>query len=547
MKKITPIQHQKPLPLEKLILKNPAPVGEAVPMDIVFVGAGPAGLSGAIHLSRLIKKHNENGGNLGDIQIAVLEKAANLGGHTLSGAVMNPRAIRELFPELSDSDFPFRKKVESEKVLFLTESGHVRMPTPPQMHNSGNYVVSLCEVVRYLGQKAEELGINVFTSFPADALITDGQNVQGVRTTPAGLLRDGQPGSQHMPPNDITAKVTVLTDGTRSPLSQAYCQWQNLLPEQPQIYALGVKEIWKVKKAPEEVIHTLGYPLPLNCFGGSWLYPMGNDLISFGLVVGMDYKPHALDTHKLLQKLKQHPLFKNILEGGEVLEWGAKTIPEGGWNSLPKKLHGDGLLIAGDSAGFVNVPALKGVHYSMQSGMLAAETIFEALKKNDFSANTLKTYDDKIQSSYIKTDLYKVRNMRQAFKDGFYMGSLKAGLMTVTGGMFPGGSAPHEDAAEAKDVQPMTYENVGLSKVDAVYLSGNKTRDDIPQHLTVGKDISPEVADMYAAMCPAGVYERRGDQLVVNAPNCIDCKATDVIGPRWQPREGGAGPDYKQM
>jgi electron-transferring-flavoprotein dehydrogenase len=350
-----------------------------------------------------------------------------------------------------------------------------------------------------------------------------------------------------MPPNDITAKVTVLTDGTRSPLSQAYCQWQNLLPEQPQIYALGVKEIWKVKKAPEEVIHTLGYPLPLNCFGGSWLYPMGNDLISFGLVVGMDYKPHALDTHKLLQKLKQHPLFKNILEGGEVLEWGAKTIPEGGWNSLPKKLHGDGLLIAGDSAGFVNVPALKGVHYSMQSGMLAAETIFEALKKNDFSANTLKTYDDKIQSSYIKTDLYKVRNMRQAFKDGFYMGSLKAGLMTVTGGMFPGGSAPHEDAAEAKDVQPMTYENVGLSKVDAVYLSGNKTRDDIPQHLTVGKDISPEVADMYAAMCPAGVYERRGDQLVVNAPNCIDCKATDVIGPRWQPREGGAGPDYKQM
>jgi electron-transferring-flavoprotein dehydrogenase len=549
MKTITPLAHQAPLNLDHLILKNAPPVGEAVPMDVVFVGAGPAGLSGAIHLANLIKKHNASGGTLGDIQIGVLEKAANLGGHTLSGAVMNPRAIRELFPDLKDEELPFRKKVQGDRVYMLTENGKIRLPTPPPMHNDGNFVVSLCEVVRFLGQKAEALGVNIFNSFPADSLLTDGQNVLGVRTTSAGQKRDGSPGPQFMPPNDITAKVTVLTDGTRSSLAQAYCRWQKTESDQPQIYALGVKEIWRVKKAPKEVTHTLGYPLPTDAFGGSWMYPLAEDMISFGLVVGLDYKSHNLDVHKYLQRLKKHPLFAEYLEGGEIVEWGAKTIPEGGLNSLPKKLHGDGLLIAGDAAGFVNVPALKGIHYAMQSGMYAAETIFEALKKNDFTSRALSSFDVKVKDSYIHKDLYKVRNMRQAFKSGFYLGGIKAGLMTATMGAFPGGGCHHvEDAAEAKNItDSAAIDNVGISKVDAVYLAGNKTRDDIPQHLTVGKDISPEVADMYAALCPAGVYERQGDKLIVNAPNCIDCKATDVIGPRWQPREGGAGPDYKLM
>ncbi len=587
MKLITPLQYQAVLPLDKLLLQNPAPVGEAVPLDVVFVGAGPAGLSGAIHLARLIKKHNEavasggaQGAALGDIQIGVLDKAPNLGGHTLSGAVMNPRAMRELFPELKDNDIPYRKKVEGDRVYLVTESGQIRLPTPPPMHNDGNYVVSLCEIVRFLGQKAEEVGVNIFSSFPADALLMSGSTVKGVRTTPAGLGRDSQPGSQYMPPNDITARVTVLTDGTRSALAQAYCQSQNILSDQPQIYALGVKEIWRVKKAPREVTHTLGYPLPTNAFGGSFLYPLADDMVAFGLVVGLDYKDHNLDVHKLLQKLKQHPLFKQYLEGGEVVEWGAKTIPEGGWNSLPKRLHGDGLLMAGDAVGLVNVPALKGIHYAMQSGMYAAETAFRALLANDTSAKALSGYDEKIKTSYIRDDLYKVRNMRQAFKSGFYWGGFKASVMTATCGLFPGGGSHHvEDAAEAKDVAAADSNassstggaattgasaptsSVGLSassatatvavkmlsKVDAVYLAGNKTRDDIPQHLTVGKDISSDVADMYASLCPAGVYERQGDKLIVNAPNCIDCKATDVIGPRWQPREGGSGPDYKLM
>jgi electron-transferring-flavoprotein dehydrogenase len=264
--------------------------------------------------------------------------------------------------------------------------------------------------------------------------------------------------------------------------------------------------------------------------------------------VGLDYHSSALDVHKLVQRMKQHPLFNGILSGGECLEWGAKTIPEGGFHSLPERFSGDGLVMMGDTAGLVNVPALKGIHYAMMSGILAARAIFMALKENDVKGERLRAYDDALRESFIWTDLKEVRNMRQAFKSGFYFGGAKAALMTLTKGSFPGDCTNYEeDARDPKTFDPPMTNIPGLSKVDAVYRSGNKTRDDIPQHLIVGKDISGELADFYAAMCPAGVYERRGHTLVVNAPNCVDCKATDVLGPRWTPREGGSGPDYKLM
>jgi electron-transferring-flavoprotein dehydrogenase len=267
-------------------------------------------------------------------------------------------------------------------------------------------------------------------------------------------------------------------------------------------------------------------------------------------VAGLDYRNVKMDVHLLLQHLKQHPFFKGMLEGGQCVEWGAKTIPEGGFHALPEVFSGDGLIMTGDAVGLVNVPALKGIHYAMMSGILSARSIFRALKAGDTTKSELSAYDHSLRESFIWSDLRKVRNMRHAFKDGFYLGGLKAALMTATGGAFPGDADhPEEDAQEWKADGEACFptEKIGLSKVDAVYLSGNKTRDDIPQHLIVGKDIPAEVAEFYTHLCPAGVYERRGDTLVVNAPNCVDCKATDVVGPRWTPREGGSGPDYKQM
>lgn len=533
---------------EKKVIVSEAPSAEAVPMDVLFVGAGPAGLAGAIELSKLIKKERETNSAFPEIQIGVLEKAAGLGEHNLSGAVLNPIALKELFPELNTADFPLRTQVQEDEVYYMSKNSAMRIPTPPTMHNSGNYVVSICELVRWLGEKAEGLGVNIFAGFPADSLLVENDKVIGVRTTPTGLGRDGNPGSSYMPPTDLTANVTVLTEGTRGNLTQGYLKWQNLNSKNPQIYALGVKELWETTNVPKGVIHTLGYPLPTSAFGGSFLYPMGPNLVSFGLVVGLDYKEHNLDVHNLLQKMKSHPLFKKYLDGGKIVEWGAKTIPEGGFYALPSKLHGDGLLLAGDCVGMVNVPALKGIHYAMKSGMIAAHTIFNALKKNDYSKNTLAAYDEEIKKSYIWKDLHETRNMRLAFKSGFYCGGIKAGLMTLTKGAFPGGYIhAEEDAQDVKEVVPPKSEKPALSKVDAVFLAGNKTRDDIPVHLKIDKDIPKAVAEMYSALCPAGVYEVSGDQLVINAPNCIDCKATDVIGPRWTPREGGSGPSYRKM
>lgn len=536
-----PVRHQAALPDN--LIRNDTPSPEAIELDVLIVGAGPAGLACAIQLAKVSP----------DLAIGVLEKAGSLGEHSLSGAVINPVALRALFPDTPDDQFPFRQAVDGEAVYFMTESGSQRIPTPPTMKNHGNFTLSLCELVRWLGEKAEALGINIFPGFPAESLLVDGQRVIGVRTVAGGLDRDRNPTDAYQEPTDLTAKVVVLAEGTRGPLAQAWCQWQGVGSENPQIFALGVKEVWEVRHPLDRVIHTMGWPLPRDAFGGSWCYPMGPNQLSIGLVVGLDYHDARLDVHESLQRMKLHPLFRPLLEGGALIEWGAKTIPEGGYYAIPNRLSGDGLMMIGDTAGFVDVPSLKGIHYAMESGTLAATAIAAGLQRNGGGdAAHLASYDAAVRASRIVRDMRTTRNMRLAFKDGFVGGAMKAGLMTLTGGAFPGRRiampADADTPREARTRPAFVPDNVlTFSKVDAVFKAGNATRDTIPSHLIVGKDVSSEVADFYAHLCPAGVYERDGDTLRVNPPNCVDCKATDVVGPRWTPREGGSGPKYRLM
>jgi electron-transferring-flavoprotein dehydrogenase len=545
---LVPARHQPPFEVGRFLVEG-APGDEAVPMDVVFVGGGPAGLAGAIRLAQLARAHP----TLGGLEIAVLEKAEALGQHCLSGAVVNPRSLRTLFPDLADADFPFRRPVGKERVYLLTERRAFRVPTPPPMRNHGNHVASICELVRWLGEKAEGLGVNLFTGFPVASLLAEGGRVVGVRTTPAGLDRKGNPGPGYQPPTDVAARVVALAEGGRGPLTQAVRAWKGIGSENPSIYALGVKEIWETKEPVDAVVHTLGWPLPPDVFGGSFFYPLGDRLAALGLVVGLDYETTGLDVHVLLQRLKTHPWFAKRLQGGEMVEWGAKTIPEGGWWAIPERLHADGVLLLGDAANLVDVPSLKGIHYAIESGRLAAEAIFDALLRDDVSAAGLAGYTERVRGSFIAEDLRRSRNMRPAFTAGFTKGGIKASLMVATGGRLFGERIPMEPDAEVPRVVPDEDEafafdgKLTFRKTDAVYKSGNQTRDDVPSHLTVPAEVPTELQHLYAHLCPAGVYEMGKAGFVVNAPNCVDCRATDVLGPRWSPREGGSGPRYRRM
>ena len=539
-----PSEHQSPWPKEKFLQEAGEKDEDSLELDVLIVGAGPAGLTTAIKLADLSKEKNL------DIQIGVMEKGESLGAHCLSGAVINPLVFSWLFPDKKEKDLPFRQRVKKESFCYLTKTKKIPLLTPPVMKSKSYYTASLSEVVRFLGEEAEKRGVHIFPNTPAEKLLLNKKRVCGVLSKSYGENKGGEKEPNYEPSYPIFSKVVVLSEGSRGHLTQTFLESQGIKSHYPQVYALGVKELWEVKNPPQGITHTLGYPLKNHTFGGSFFYPMGENLLSIGLVVGLDSKNGSLSVHDKLQEMKEHPFFKKHLKGGKRLEWGAKSLPEGGYHAIPSQLSGNGVLITGDSAGFLNMGALKGIHYAMASGFYAAETLFEAFLKKDFSDESLKLYDKKIKESFIAKELYIYRNLRQGFHKGLLGGLFNAGLITLTRGLLPRDFSPKDLKKDAEALRSMKEENFSdslKSKVDSVYLSGNKTRDKIPSHLIEGGEVSKELAQFYERLCPAGVYELRDGKLLVNAPNCVDCKATDVLGPRWTPRERGSGPNYKQM
>src|SRR5436190_7539011 len=429
----------------------PAPGEPEIEVGVLIVGAGPAGLACAIRLGQLLEGAPELAERLGEVPVAVLEKGKQPGSHLLSGAVVNPRSLRTLFKgRVRTSEMPFHGRVEHEAVYFLTRGRAMRIPAPPTMRNHGNLVASLSQLGRWLAEQAEAGGATILPETAAAKLLASDARVRGVRTGDKGRGRGGEELANFEPGSDLLARVTVLAEGTQGHLTGVALDRFGLHGESPQVWALGVKEVWQVQKPLDRVIHTLGWPLRAGAkyreFGGSFVYPMGDDLVTLGMVVGLDHRDVELSVHDLLQELKTHPLLRGLLEGGERVAWGAKTIPEGGFLSLPRRLHAPGLLICGDGAGLVNVPALKGIHYAVESGRLAAEAAFAALQPGEspWRRGALGAYDEAVRQSWVWEDLRRVRNMRQAFGRGFWLGSALAGAMTASRGAFPPGNARTE-------------------------------------------------------------------------------------------------------
>ena len=434
------------------------------------------------------------------------------------------------------------------------------------MWNHGNYVASISRLGRWLAEKAEELGVMVIPETAATKLLVTGGRSVGIRTGDKGRGKRGEELPNFEPGSDITARVTILAEGTQGHLTGIALRHFGLSSKQ-QVWALGVKELWEVQRPLERVIHTMGWPLrggrKYREFGGSFIYPMGEGMVALGMVVGLDYTDATLSVHGLLQELKAHPLVRPILEGGKRVGWGAKTIPEGGFLALPDRFHFPGGMIVGDGAGFVNVPALKGIHYAMRSGMLAAETAFEALQpgRTAWEPGALASYDEAIRESYIWRDLERVRNMRPAFQYGFMGGALVAGAAMNSLGKLPRGNLKlHSDAESDLFVGPDSRYptpdgNLFFDKLSSVYLSGNKTRDDAPNHILVQTTTRREIAEAWKNMCPAQVYEVAGEaspagnavNVEVTASNCVQCGAISAKGGRLTPPEGGAGPEYTSM
>jgi electron-transferring-flavoprotein dehydrogenase len=536
------------------------PPDERIEVGVLIVGAGPAGLACAIRLGQLLENAPEIRERLGEVPVAVLDKGKQAGSHLLSGAVVNPRALRRLFKGRKRIDeMPFYGPVEYESVYFLTQRNAMRIPAPPTMKNDGNYVASLARLGRWLAEQAEEGGAMILPETSAVKLLVSDGRARGVRTGDKGRGRDGEPLANFEPGSDVVARVTVLAEGTQGHLTGVALDRFSLVGDNPQVWALGVKEVWNVTRPLDRVIHTLGWPLRAAAkyreFGGSFIYPMGKDMLTLGMVVGLDYSDVELSVHDLLQELKTHPFVRKLLEGGERVEWGAKTIPEGGFLALPKRLHAPGLLICGDGAGLVNVPALKGIHYAIESGSLAAEAAFAALQRGQtpWTPGALSAYDEALAQSYVWKDLQEVRNMRQAFGRGLWLGGALAGMMTATKGRFPPGDLRTERDSEVDPIRsgrarsyPAPDGQLTFDKLSSVFASGNKTRDDQPSHILVRREVPRDIAELWTWMCPAQVYEPSESGVTVTPSNCVQCGAITAKGGRLTPPEGGSGPEYTQ-
>ncbi|HEY6550366.1 MAG TPA: electron-transfer flavoprotein:ubiquinone oxidoreductase [Solirubrobacterales bacterium] len=570
--KVVPADFPPPVDAAKEFVKRSLDgEDERIEIGVAIVGGGTAGLACANRLLQLLGDDPETMESLGEVPVAVIEKAKTCGGHNLSGAVMRPGPLQELFPDLSrerwrQEGFAFGE-VKKEAIYLLPNGKRkIRIPPPPPLRNHGNEVVSVSALCRYMQSQAEEAGAYLLTETAATQLIVEDGMVAGVRSGDKGRGKDGEELGNFEPGIDIAAKATVLAEGCWGHLTDAAVREFELDEgREPRVWELGVKEVWKVKQPLDRVIHTVGgWPLKIAAkygqIGGSWIYPMvdektGEDLVSIGFIVDLDYADATTSAHDLLQEFKTHPMVRKVLDGGERVSWGAKALPAGGYWAMPK-LSVPGAVLVGDGAGMMNLTALKGVHYAIKSGMLAAEAIYASLKagSRDFS-----DYEEAIAESIVGKDLYEQRNARQPFQKGLLKGMPLVGMMILSKGRFPGGrwKLHRNDAqpmfiGDTKDDYPQPDGKLTFDKLSSVFISGNATRDDAPNHIRVQQRVPREIAETWRWMCPAGVYEipddapETGDvDVIVNYTNCVQCGAITAKGGRLTTPEGGDGPLYQ--